>query len=240
MPRLLGRMLCWIAVPFLALAAFTLAGELLGAFRIRAEDVGYRELLGHPAALACAGGFLFRGLFRSAFRRLGREDPLEFVDTLEHELTHALMGYLTLSPPVSLSASLRGDGEVQLKRSNPLAALAPYFFPLWCLLAAALGTVVRGASQPAWDVLVFALLGAFAHRLGREFRWRQTDLHAYGFAFSLCAVLALLPLMAGAVLSARGLLAWDWMEQAPPKAWALLENAWEAWETATGRLRTPG
>lgn len=237
MPRLLGRMLCWAAAPFLAVAAFALAGELLRAFRIRADAAGYWELLRHPAALAFAGGLLFRILSGAAWRRAGREDPLEFVDTLEHELTHALMGYLTLSPPVSLSASLRGDGEVQLKRSNPLAALAPYVFPLWCLLAVALGTVVRSASQPAWDALVFALLGAFAYRLGREFRWRQTDLHAYGFAFSLCAVLALLPLVAGLILSARGLLPWGWMARALPEARELLERAWEA---ASGRLRTPG
>lgn len=230
-------MLCWAAVPFLAVAVVALAGELFRAIRIRADAVGYWYLLRHPALLAFAGGFAFRVLFRAAWHRMGREDPLEFVDTLEHELTHAIMGYLTLSPPVSLSATLQGGGEVQLKRSNPLAALAPYFLPLWCLLAVGLGLVVRSSAQAAWDALVFGLLGAFAYRLGTEFRWRQTDLHEYGFAFSLFATATLLLLVAGLVLGARGLLGWDWMGRAVPAAGDLIGSGWEA---VTARLRTPG
>jgi len=77
----------------------------------------------------------------------GRDDPLEFLDTLEHELTHALVGYATFCPPVSLSASLKAGGEVELKGSNPLAALAPYFLPLWCLTALALGLIIKPGMQ---------------------------------------------------------------------------------------------
>lgn len=232
MPRLLGRMLCWFAVPLLAITAFALLGELYHAVRLRASGMA----LLHPAALAFAGGAAFRALFRLALGRMGREDPLEFIDSLEHELTHALMGYLTLSPPISLSATLQGGGEVQLKGSNPLAALAPYYLPLWCLLAVALGLVVRSATQGAWNALVFALLGSFAYRLLREFRWRQTDLHVYGFAFSLFAALNLLILAVGLILHLRGILAWDWMGRALPAARDLF---WRAWEGA-GRFRTPG
>ena len=230
-------MLCWAAVPFLAVAAFSLAGELFRSIRIRADAMGYWYLLRHPATLAFAGGFAFRVLFRAAWRRMGRQDPLEFVDTLEHELTHALMGYLTLSPPVALTATLQGGGEVQLKRSNPLAALAPYFLPLWCLLAAGLGLVVRSSAQTAWDAFVFALLGAFAYRLGSEFRWRQTDLHEYGFAFSVFATATLLLLVAGLIRGARGLLGWAWMGRAQPAAWELIGRGWDA---MANHFRTPG
>ena len=101
----------------------------------------------------------FRLLFGTLMRRFGRDDPLEFIDTLEHELTHALVGYATLCPPVSLSASLKAGGEVELRGSNPLAALAPYFLPLWTLLALLMGLVVKPCMQTAWNHLIFFLLG---------------------------------------------------------------------------------
>lgn len=233
MPRLLVRMLGWAAVPVMAALASAMAMELFQAIRARADGV---EALSHPAFLAFAGGFAFRLLFRATLSGLGREDPLEFIDTLEHELTHALMGYLTLSPPVSLSATLKGGGEVELKGSNPLAALAPYYLPLWCLLALALGLVVRGASQGAWNALVFALLGAFAFRLGQEFRWRQTDLHIYGFVFSTLAVAILLLAALGLVLHVRGLVPWTWIAEAGPEAWRLLLRGPEILEG----LKRPG
>lgn len=233
MPRILVRTLCWAALPVLAVAAAAMASELFQAIRIRAQGA---ESLLHPAVLALAGGFGFRLLLRMALARMGREDPLEFIDTLEHELTHALMGYLTLSPPVSLSATLKSGGEVELKGSNPLAALAPYFLPLWCLIALIIGMVVRPGTQGAWNVLVFALLGAYAYRLGHEFRWRQTDLHLYGFTFSLLTIAVLLTATVGIILHARGLVPWNWMADALPEARNMLGRAWEA----LGNLRRPG
>lgn len=223
MPRLLGRMLGWAAIPVLAVLALAIAAELFQAIRIRLQGPG--DLL-HPAVLAFAGGLGFRLLFRGLLARFRREDPLEFIDTLEHELTHALLGYLTLSPPVSLSATLKSGGEVELKGSNPLAALAPYYLPLWCLIALLIGLVVRPATQGAWDILVFFLLGAFAYRLGREFRWRQSDLHVYGFAFSSLSILVLLLLAVGLILHARSLLPLTWLAKVGPEAWRMLQEGW--------------
>lgn len=228
MPRVLGRLLCWAAVPFLAALAFALGLELWQALRIRWDGAGTLDALRHPAVLAFLGAFAFRLAFRALMARIGREDPLEFIDTLEHELTHALMGYLTLSPPVSLSATLKSGGEVELQGSNPLAALAPYYLPLWCGLAALLGLLIRASSQGAWNALVFGLLGSFAYRLLREFHWRQTDLHLYGFTFSLFAVLTLLLLAVGLILQARGLLGGRWMAAAVPEAWEWLRRAFRA------------
>lgn len=233
----MGRILCWAAVPVLLAAACALARELFLTLRPRWEAQAGLAALTHPGLLAFAGALGFRFLFHALWTRLRRSDPLEFIDTLEHELTHALVGYLTLSPPISLTADLKGGGEVQLKGSNPLAALAPYFLPLWCLLAVAIGLVVRDSSQGAWDILVFALLGSFAWRLGREFAWRQTDLHVYGFTFSTLSVLVLLLLSVGLILAARGYLEWTWMGRSIPAAWSWLS---QGWGTALGFFRRPG
>jgi hypothetical protein len=237
MPRFLGRILCWAAVPVLLVAAAALARELFRALWLRWDAADGMGPLMRPGLVAFAGGLGFRFLFHALWRRLRRSDPLEFIDTLEHELTHALVGYLTLSPPVSLTADLKGGGEVKLRGSNPLAALSPYFLPLWCLLAAAVGLVVQASIQGTWDILVFGLLGSFAWRLGREYGWRQSDLHVYGFAFSTAAVALLLLLSVGLVLAARGCLEWSWMARGLPEAWGWLRQGWEA---ARGLFRKPG
>ncbi|MEO6098172.1 MAG: hypothetical protein ABIW76_21905, partial [Fibrobacteria bacterium] len=171
MPLLVGMVFRWTLLPFLILFAQALADGLLQALRVQGMDPSW---LLKPLALWFAGGIAFRFIFAALLRRLGRDDPLEFIDTLEHELTHALAGYATFCPPVSLSASLKAGGEVELQGTNILAVLAPYFLPLWCLLAMLLGLVVKPGMQPAWNNLIFFLLGIFTYRLFREFRWRQT------------------------------------------------------------------
>lgn len=205
MGRLLGTLLRWSLVPFLAVLAWAmLAGFARGA----------ACSLPPGLLLWCAGGIAFRAAFRLLWRRLGRDDPLEFIDTLEHELTHALMGYLTFSPPVSLSATLKSGGEVELKGANPLAVLAPYFLPLWCLLAALVGLIAKAGLQDAWNRAFLFLLGCFLWRLALEYRWRQTDLHVYGFLFSTLATAILLILTLGLLLGMRGLLGWGWLGEA--------------------------
>jgi hypothetical protein len=217
MARLLGTLLRWSLVPFLVLLAWAMLGGFLGA--------AHRSL-GAGLLLWGAAGFAFRAAFRLLWNRLGRDDPLEFIDTLEHELTHALMGYLTLCPPVSLSATLKSGGEVELKGANPLAVLAPYFLPLWCLLAAALGLAVKAGLQGAWDRGLLFLLGWFLWRLALEYRWRQTDLHVYGFVFSTLLTAVLLTLSFGLLLGMRGLLGWGWLATAAGQAVADLGSAW--------------
>lgn len=210
MPRLLGTALRWFLIPFLALLAWAMAVSFL-------RSAG--GALGAGPPLWVAAGFAFRAASHLLWRRLGRDDPFGFIDTLEHELTHALMGYLTFCPPVSLSATLKSGGEVELKGANPLAVLAPYFLPLWCLLAALLGLAVKAGLQSAWGHGQFFLLGWFAWRLCLEYRWRQTDLHAYGFVFSTFAVAILLLLSLGLLLWMRGSMGWAWLPAAGRLSW---------------------
>jgi hypothetical protein len=208
MKRFLGRLATWAALPLLLILAQSLITSLWHAARL--HGFGFASLFQAPA-LAFACGIALRMLAGAALRRFGRDDPFEFIDTLEHELTHALVGYLTLTPPVSLSATLKTGGEVELKGSNPLAALAPYYLPLWCQVAVLIGLIARSGLQSGWTVLVFFLLGNFCVRLAKEYRWRQTDLHIYGFLFSTAAVLVLLLLNLALVLNARGVVSWGWV-----------------------------
>lgn len=216
MPRLIGTLVRWSLVPFLLLLAAAMAGGLSRALYGGLGTADWAWL---------AGGFAFRMAARLAWARLGRDDPFEFIDTLEHELTHALAGYATFCPPVSLSASLKSGGEVELKGTNPLAALAPYCLPLWCLLAALLGLAVKAGLHSAWNHGLLFLLGCFAWRLFREFRWRQTDLHLYGFVFSSVMVAVLLMLSIGLLLWLGGYLGWEWLPLAAREAYQGL-GAW--------------
>ncbi len=212
----LAPWLSWLAVPFLALALFAAGSEFLTA--AQSQQLGL-EHLGHPYAAALAGGLGFRLAVSLGMRRLRRSDPLEFIDTLEHELTHVFAGYLTFSPPLALKATLKKGGEVQLKNANPIAALAPYFLPLWCLLLLAMGPIITAELQSLWSLLILFLLGWYLVRLSGEFRFYQTDLQMYGRTFStLFAGLGLL-ISVGAILHFRGLLPMDWLMKVPHRAY---------------------
>jgi hypothetical protein len=223
MPPLIGMALRWALLPFLAILAAAMAHEFWQASRI--NGLGFASLR-HPLALMAMAGILVRVFFRYILRRFDKDDPFDFLDTLEHELTHALVGYLTFSPPISLSASLKAGGEVQLRGSNPLAALAPYFLPLWCSLLMLLGLIVRPGMQAGWSNLIFFMLGWYAYRLAKEYRWRQTDLHIYGFLFSTLTVFTLLLVVLGVLLKARGILSWHWIWESLWATWQSIPQVW--------------
>ncbi len=227
MPQLLGMALRWALLPFLTILAVAMANGFWHAARLNGFGMGS---LRHPLALACIAGITFRIAFRYLMGRIHKDDPFEFVDTLEHELTHALVGYLTLAPPQSLSASLKTGGEVQLQGSNPLAAWAPYFLPLWATLLMLMGILVQPRMQVGWNTFIFFMLGLFVYRLSREFRWRQSDLHIYGFLFSTISVFILLLLGLGIVLKVRGLLPLHWIGGSLSSACHSLPQIW-TWMT---------
>lgn len=192
--------------------AIVLLGFAVAAARVTlaplGEPGGLFEAAGSAAGLAFLGGFAVRWVL--ARRRDG--DPLEFVDTLEHELTHAVAGTLTFAPPVALTATLRGGGEVELKRSNPIAALAPYCLPLYAAVPALLTLVLLQDASDIARLLVAALLGSFAWRLTREFHFGQTDFREFGLVFSMVFIAAALPLCLLGVLNVAGLVGVPWRD----------------------------
>jgi Peptidase M50B-like len=228
------RIIGWILTPVLALLAVAIAQSLLHTWWLEQATARVPQ---SPVWvwLACPIAFSIRAIWAWACNRMGWDNPWSFIDTLEHELTHALFGYLTGNPPVSLRASLQGDGEVQLKGQNVLTLLSPYFFPLFLSVAVALSLGMAKGYRLGFTVLCMALMGSFLFRLLAEFRWRQSDLHAYGFLFSTAFSAALLIGVLGSHLSLLGLLPWNWVGDIPNKAWSgavsIREQAmhWYAW-----------
>lgn len=212
----------------LALLFFAVGALRASVSPLRAAG-GWNALLASPAPWVALAGLVARWLLT----RWRRGDPLELVDTLEHELTHAAVGTLTFAPPVSLTATLRGGGEVQLRRSNPLAALAPYVLPLYAFALALLALVLRDAWAGYGRLAVAFLLGSFAWRFLREFHFGQTDFQVYGRVFSMAFIAAALPLCLLGLLDLARLMDVPWSEGAH----LALEQARVAWEAAARAAR---
>jgi hypothetical protein len=213
------RWICALALLGVAVAALRAACAPLGSAS------GWGALASSPLLWTLVGGFALRWLLA----RLPGGDPLEFLDTLEHELTHAVIGTLTFAPPVALSATMRDGGEVELKRSNPLAALAPYCLPLFSGGLALLTLVLRDEWSTYGRIAVAFLLGSFFWRLLREFHFGQSDFRAYGFVFSMVFIAGALPLCLLGVLDVAKLANISWKESGQ----LFVEQAAWMWERAT-------
>jgi hypothetical protein len=172
---------------------------------------------------------------RFALTRWRKQDPFEFLDTLEHELTHALTGYLTLAPPTSLTVTLREGGEVELPRANPLAALSPYFLPLFAGLIALLTLVLEPKFLLYGQFAVAFLLGGFVYRFFREFHLGQSDFSHYGILFSIGFIAALLPLSIAGVLEAARLGHLPWRQAIGP---LFMEQGRWLYQAAAGAFHT--
>ncbi len=175
-----------LSVPALAATLRTLRLSI-----VLAPDRG-GSAFGLPAHVAAflAGGMAFAALY--AFVRVPARCYV-----LVHETTHAVFALLC----GSRVSRLRVDdemGSVDVARPNALILLSPYFFPLPCacvllafglaslafpMVGSAAGTAFAAIAGLAWGFHFCFTLNALLQR--------QTDLDAYGFFFSLVAVLLL-------------------------------------------------
>ncbi len=109
------------AVPFLF---YGFGGEMLRIFaKISLKDSRWLAfLVGLAIFFPCL--FVAKRLFLSAWN---------YLETLEHELTHLLIGLLFLKIPVGIRVSAHEGGEVRQigfgSTGQTWVALAPYFFP---------------------------------------------------------------------------------------------------------------
>jgi len=195
-----------------ALLCLTLAVLRTSLSPLRDSDIWERLFSSRLVWIGIAGWGV-----RFALTRWRKQDPFEFLDTLEHELTHALIGYLTFAPPISLTVTLREGGEVELPRANPLAALSPYFLPLFAALTALLTLVLEPKFLPYGQYAVAFLLGGFVHRFCREFHLGQSDFNHYGILFSISFVAAMFPLSITGVLEAARLGHLPWHDTIGPR-----------------------
>mgnify|MGYP001188996927 CR=1 FL=1 len=130
-----------------------------------------------------------------------------YLETLEHELTHLLIGLLFLKIPVGIRVSAHSGGEVRQigfgTTGQIWITLAPYFFP-----TASLFVLLFSFAAGFEDFVLLALLGfttAF-HLISNwsETSFRQPDLQKAG----ILKTILILPLMNllcyGAVLAFTG------------------------------------
>ena len=116
-----------VAVPFLF---YGFGGEFLEiAAKISLRDARWLAFLaGLVVFFPCL--FIARRVFPSAW---------SYLETLEHELTHLLVGLLFLKIPVGLRVSAHEGGEVRQigfgSTGQTWVALAPYFLPTISLFA---------------------------------------------------------------------------------------------------------
>ncbi len=173
-----------------------------------------------PRLAECGRAFAFEGCGFAAYLLLRvvlkffRRD-LEFLEVFCHELNHTFFAVLFFRRVISFSAHESRGGEVSFsgKSENPLITLAPYSFPLFAFFSMLISQVLIDAAKPfAWGIVGFFI----AFHLGsvvRQARPYQTDIRAFGYAFSYAAILFWnifwIPLVA--VSSAGGIRnSWTW------------------------------
>ena len=144
------------------------------------------------SALWFYGGFLFWVILFISLPR-----PTKSY-VLAHELTHALWGLLMGARVHKVKVGESG-GSVTLSKSNVWITLAPYFFPFYTALAAAVFFLLR-MKWPMQPYLPFwaAVLGfTWAYHLTFTLailQLRQPDIHEHGrlFSYSLIYLMNLL------------------------------------------------
>lgn len=173
------QVLYWIKWP-VAVVAVVLLPMTLWAF-----GGSTIELVKTPwALLPLSGGLtiylaLWWGYFRD--RKIG-----SFLATLEHELTHALFALLTLHPVTGLKATWKHGGHLTFKgKGNWLITVAPYFFPLPCMLLLGTLGLFPENLQNYFYALIGMGLGYHFTSTFRETHSGQSDLKQVGWLFSL-------------------------------------------------------
>ena len=107
---------------------------------------------------------------------------------LAHELTHALWGWVMGARIKRLKISRQG-GSVTLSKSNFIVELAPYFFPLYTVVAIGLVTLARLVwPSRTVEVTGMALIGIswgfhFCFTVNSLLQ-HQTDIERCGYVFS--------------------------------------------------------
>jgi hypothetical protein len=141
---------------------------------------------------------------------LAARGPLvEFMETVAHEMTHALVGLPFNGLPDAMKASSDKGGETGWENANGggcLIAMAPYTFPLLTLLVLPLALLtlpgIPWAAQ-AVDMLIGGTLALHYIRLSVQMHPKQTDWRYTGFpsgaAIALTSQLVWLVLVLGIV-----------------------------------------
>lgn len=210
-----------LAVPFLF---YGFGGETLRALaKISLTDARWFAFLG-GLVLFFPCLFIARRLFSSAW---------SYLQTLEHELTHLIIGLLFLKMPVGIRVSAHEGGEVRQiglgSTGQTWIALAPYFFPTITLFVLVFAYFID--LNPKTFLAVLGWTTAF-HLVTNwaETSFRQPDLKKAGILKTLLILPVMNLITYGSILAfvaggRKGFGAF-WLEGFK-NAFALAARAWE-------------
>jgi hypothetical protein len=127
-----------------------------------------------------------------------------WLETLEHEVTHLLIGLLFLKLPVGLRVSAHGGGEVKHvgwgKTGQTWIALAPYFFPTVSIFVVVAAWVANLSSNYLLGALGWTTAFHLVSNWG-ETSFRQPDLKKAGIIKTLIILPVMNLICYGAVLA---------------------------------------
>lgn len=127
-----------------------------------------------------------------------------YLETLEHELTHLLIGLLFLKIPVGIRVSAHEGGEVRQigfgTTGQIWVTLAPYFFPTVSLLVLIVAYFLNLNNQPLLGILGFTTLFHLVSNWG-ETSFRQPDLQKAGIVKTILILPVMNLIFYGAVLA---------------------------------------
>lgn len=142
--------------------------------------------------------FIARSLFRSVWC---------YLETLEHELTHLLIGLIFLKIPVGIRVSAHEGGEVRQigmgTTGDVWITLAPYFFPTVSLAVLLIAYLFKIDTLVSLGVLGWATMFHLISNWG-ETSFRQTDLQKAGILKTLLILPVMNLICYGAILAFVG------------------------------------
>jgi hypothetical protein len=181
-----------VAVPFLF---YGFGGEFLGILA-KISPVNSRWLAflaGLIIFFPCL--FIARRYFSSAW---------SYLETLEHELTHLLIGLLFLKIPVGIRVSAHEGGEVRQigfgSTGQTWVALAPYFFPTISLFVLIIAYFIDLNTRTFLVVLGWTTAFHLVTNWG-ETSFRQPDLQKAGILKTLLILPVMNLISYGAILA---------------------------------------
>lgn len=190
---MIAKILLWI---FLVASPFLLYGfgkevlQLFAKFSVRSPQTLY---FGIGLILFFPVHFVAKHFFLTIWN---------YLTTLEHECTHAIVGLLFGKIPVSMRVSAWEGGEVKLRGGTNLwISLAPYFLPTLSFLV----LLIAWSAGLTDSIYFYAILGwTIAFHIvtnWQETSFRQTDLQQAGYLTSVLVLPIANLLTYGSILS---------------------------------------
>jgi hypothetical protein len=125
-----------------------------------------------------------------------------YLCTLEHECTHAIVGLLFGKIPIGMRVSAWEGGEVQLRGGTNLwISLAPYFLPTLSILVLPMAWLFSLFNSPFFYAILGLTISFHVITNWKETSFRQTDLQRAGYLTSILVLPVANLLTYGAILS---------------------------------------